>query len=146
MTRTQEITRFLTASLTEFLNIPHSQRIEKYGSGVYKMYQRIVENTIQSFFDQGFVLNQLMADKETMRYLEKIEFKEKYQRLYEQFSDIKDSENPKLLLTNAIKYLNLVITQHVNNKDIDGLAGPDFEQARKWLIYLKEKIEPENNA
>jgi len=143
MTKNKESFGFLTKKMTEFLNLTHEQRKIKYGSGVYKMYQRIVDNTIESFNNLEFVQHQLLGDKEAKKYLGNIEFNEKYKRMHGHFKQIEYTENPKSILKSTIQNLNSVQAEVVESSDLKNFARPDFQLVHNWLVYFKSKIEPE---
>jgi len=119
--------------MKKFLDMSEAERKKKYGYGVAKIYERILDALKQSFVD-----SQIAFGKLPVKQRNKIDLITSYNQLLEY---IKKKEIEIPLPDESIRFtinqLKAVMDDRLKDKKLTKLATKDFEKVLDWLRYIE---------
>lgn len=135
MTEKHEKYGCLSKSLRDFLFLSEEKRKKKYGSGVYKMYERVIDNVDYSFQDCQIAYVHLPDD-----YRKKIDLITNYESMLREIKQHKITRNlPDIAISSVITELEGIVDRPNLDNKLKKLAEKDFDKVIDWLRFLEPK-------
>jgi len=138
MTKSEEKYGSLTKSLEKFIVMNPGEREKAYGKNKAKLYERVVKNVEESFYDAVLAYNRLPPE-----YSRKIDLNMGFNMIQ---TEIIKQKSPKdkanFAITQAREALSVISNDLAYPDNLTKIFNPIFNTVQNWLVVLDD-LEPE---